>query len=336
MYEDFCTQQRKRADEHLAEFLKANSHCSLDHERPGWLKGTHLVTFGSCDGNPAVYKFYDGDPRKEHEKRALMLFEPTGLVPRIFCETDLMLVMERLSGSPMNETEKNLSEAERDELYSRLGRAVAKVVQVAPGSDAIPRSATSFRAADPSDFYNTPFKELHVLYRQADAATFFDTTLMRAARVLRDRDVPQKGILTKSLTALESSRDAILAHPSFVHMDDFHTNNIMADGVSITGFIDLEMTRWGNEVLLLGAALFSMARQPDRWPAFRRGYEEARGKPIDDRLLSIVRTAALFSTWIRFTWYWSTDDQPWWAKEGNLAASTVRQMAECVEAIEGR
>ena len=49
---------------------------------------------------------------------------------------------------------------------------------------------------------------------------------------------------------------------SFVHMDDFNTNNIMAEGTRITEFIDLEMTRPGNEILLLGAALCSMCFRP--------------------------------------------------------------------------
>lgn len=334
MYDEFCIQQQTRADEHLARFLQANPGCSLDHGRPRWLKGTHLVTFGAWGGKPAVYKYYDGDPRKEHERHALTLLEPTGLVPRIFGQTDRMLVMERLPGSTMEEAEKSLNEAERETLYVRLGEAVAKVVKAAPGRDAAPRPGTPFRAADPRDFYDTPFDALIALYRQADTATFFDVTVTRAARAMRDRDVPRKDTLRRSLNALQENRDAILGYPSFVHMDDFHTNNVMADGPRITGFIDLEMTRYGNEVLLLGAALSAMSRRPGRWPPLRRGYEHARGVPMDDGLLSLLPAAAPFSRWIRFTWYWSTDLLPWWAKEGDLRSSAVREIVETVEAVE--
>jgi hypothetical protein len=84
MHEDFCDQQRSRADAHLAEFLAAHPECSVEHPKPQWLKGTHLVTFGTYREAPAVFKFYDGDPRRHHEARALELFEPTGLVPRIW------------------------------------------------------------------------------------------------------------------------------------------------------------------------------------------------------------------------------------------------------------
>jgi Ser/Thr protein kinase RdoA (MazF antagonist) len=117
-------------------------------------------------------------------------------------------------------------------------------------------------------------------------------------------------------------------------MDDFHTNNIMVHGTNIAGFIDLEMTRYGNEVLLLGAALSSMCQQSGRWPSFRRGYETARGVAMDDHMLSLIRRAASFSTWIRFTWFWSTDDQPWWATEADLRSSAVRAITETVETID--
>ena len=334
MYDEFCAEQRKRAEAHLTEFLQANPEYSLGRRPPQWLKGTHQVTFGTYRGEAAVFKYYDGDPRREYEKRALELFEPTGLVPRVFGETDVMLVMQRLPGLTMYEMEKDLSQAEHCELYRHLGEAVAKVVATVPGSDQASRHVASFRASDLHDFYSTPHAELMVLYREADTATFFDTTLARSARALRDRDVPHKETLTEALTALDHDRDAILARPSFVHMDDFHTNNIMADGVKITGFIDLEMTRRGNEVLLLGAALSSMSQRRECWPSFRCGYEDARGAAMDDRLLLLVRAAATFSMWIRFTWYWSIDDLPWWAREADLRSSAVREITQSLEAVE--
>ena len=333
MPEEWRTQQRARADAHLAAFLAANPGYSLDGGRLDWLLGTHYVTFGSGRGGPVVFKYYDGDPRKEHEGRALKLFAPTGLVPEVLSETDVMLVMERLPGLPMNETERRLTQPELDALYLSLGEAVARVVEVAPGGGVTAGPAARFRAADEGDFYNTPYDALHVLYRQADAATFFDTTLARAARVLRDRHVAHQDVLARSLAALQQNRDAILSHREFVHMDDFHTNNIMADGTRVTGFIDLEMTRCGNEVLLLGAVLCSMCGRPELWGPFRQGYEHARGKRLDDATLALVQSAAPFSQWIRFTWYCSTDDTPHWAVGMNLGQGTVESIAETVEGV---
>jgi hypothetical protein len=326
---------QERGEAALAAFVDAHPDYSIDDHQPECRGGTHFITFGSCRDEPVVFKYYDGDPRKQHEKRALELFAPTGLVPELYPDdTDTLVVMERLPGVTMDEADKRLTPAERDELYCRLGAAVARVVDTRPGGDVAARSGTAFRAADMRDFCNTPFHALTVLYREADTTTFFDVTLARAARVLRDRDVPHAETLAPSLAALTQHRDAILAYPSFVHMDDFHTNNIMTDGPRLTGFIDLEMTRPGNEVLLLGAALAGMRRRPAAWRSFRRGYESARGAAMDDVMLSLVRSAAPFSTWIRFTWYWSTDDLPWWATDMDLRTSAVRDIKEIVEAIE--
>ena len=326
---------QKRAEAHLAAFLEANPEHSVDREQPECRGGTHFITFGSYRGQPVVFKYYDGDPRKDFEKKALELFRPTGLVPKLYPgETDLMLVMERLPGTTMEEAEKRFHPSEQDDLYFHLGEAVAKVAEMKPGRALAYRWGTTFRAADENDFYNTPYSALHELYRQADTATFFDVTLARAARVLRDRDVAHKEVLSRSIAGLRQNRDAILSYTDFVMMDDFHTNNIMAEGTRITGFIDLEMTRPGNEILLLGAALCSMCDRPERWESFRRGYEHARGTPTDDTVLALVRTAAPFTRWIRFTWYCSTDDIPAWAVGMNLRDGAVEDVAETIETVE--
>jgi hypothetical protein len=333
-YEDFCTKQRERADAHLAEFLRGNLDCSVDQGHPQWQKGTHLVTFGSYRGRPAVFKYYDGDPRKEHEKRALKLYAPIGLAPEVFAETDVMLVMQRLPGATMDEVLKDLAPPARDELFFSLGEVVAKVAQAMPGREEASRTDASFRACDFTDFYKTSHDDLLALYRQASTATFFDTTLARAERVVSERQVPLRATLKDSLGLLRLAQDAILAYPSFVHMDDFHANNIMAEGPRVTGFIDLEMTRSGNEPLLLGIALASLCPRPEAWPAFRRGYEHGRGTPLSDSLLLLARIAAPFSAWTRFTWYWSIDDQPWWAREMHLHKSAVIEVLEALEVVE--
>jgi hypothetical protein len=293
-----------------------------------------LVTFGSYRGQPAVFKYYDGDPRKEHEKRALTLFQPTGLVAQIFGESDVMLVMERLPGSTIHEIEKGLEACERDELYFSLGKATATMVETAPGSTEATRQKKTFRASDHSDFYNTPFDAIVELYRQADTATLFDTTVARAEKVLSDRPVLHKEALTESLIRLQQNRDAILAHPSFVQTDDFHMNNIMAQDLRVTGFIDLEMSCSGNEPLLIGIALTSLCQRQGAWLAFRRGYEERRGASLDGLLLLLARIAAPFSSWMRFTEYWSTDDQPFWTKFMDFRSSSVRGIMEAVAAAE--
>lgn len=334
-YDEFCAKQRQRATSHLAAFLAANPNYALGQDEPQWLKGTHLVAFGSHCGQPAVFKYYDGDPRKEHERRTLALYQPTGLVPRILGETDVMLAMERLPGSTILELEEDLDAGRRDELHSDLGRATAKIVELRPGSEEATNGRASSRAWDGPDFYNTPFGALSAdLYRQADTAMLFDTTLARGAKVLSDGMVPHKEALAESLRRLQQHRDAILSFPSFVQTDDFHMNNIMAEGSRVTGFIDLENSCSGNEPLLLGVALTSLCQRTGRWSAFRRGYEKARGSSQDGQLFHLARIAAPFSAWIRFMFYWSTDDQPGWTKFGDFRSWAVRDIMAAVASAE--
>ena len=135
---------------------------------------------------------------------------------------------------------------------------------------------------------------------------------------------------------LQKNRDAILAHPTFIQMDDFHTGNIIVDGDKLMGFIDLEMTRYGNEVFLLAAALAMTADEEQRgqWNWIRQGYEYRRGKPIDSDLLYLAGISASFCQWTRFMWYWSTDDLPQWAIEANMRKSVTTDIKIITETIQ--
>ena len=301
-----------------------------------WQKGTQFVAFGACRSRSRRRLLaYDGDPRKGHEERALRLYQPTGMVARILASTDLMLVMERLPGLTLLECEQGLSARERDELYASLGEATAAVTEAAPGGDQTPTMTSGSQAARGEDFYKTPFNALFAeLYRNGDTETLFDTTLARTARVLEDREVPQKRELSEALVRLQDNRDAILAYPAFLKMDDFHANNIMAQNTRVTGFIDLEMTSFGNEPLLLAGALTSLWEKPAAWLAFKKGYEDARGRGKAGPAFGLARVAAPFSAFVEFTWYWSTDDQPWWTTVEDFRSMAVRGVTTAVEAAE--
>jgi len=55
---------------------------------------------------------------------------------------------------------------------------------------------------------------------------------------------------------------------------------------------------------------------------------------LDGNLLPLARTAAPFSSWMQFTWYWSTDNQPFWTKFMDFRSSAVRGIMEAVAAAE--
>ena len=131
-------------------------------------------------------------------------------------------------------------------------------------------------------------------------------------------------------------RDELLSFPSFVCMDDFHYANMIVEGSKFQGFIDLEISRYANEVLALAAAMNSITHcyQPERWNLIRQGYEEGIGRKLDDETLRLAAEVASFTHWIRFSWYWGTDELPDWAVKRNTRVKVVSDIKKSVEGIE--
>jgi hypothetical protein len=293
------TEQEYRATVSIRQLIAKNPGCSIDGEYPQWLFGTNHVTFGKVHGQPAVFKHFDWLPRKKQEEWALNLFAPTRLVPRLYpTQSESIIVMERLRGSTLYIAEPNLQKDQLEAVYRQLGGAIANMVSMAPG--ATPGGNCGMLSGPGFDYE---------FFCQASTDTLFDTVIERSARILTDHEVPEKVILKASLERLQQYRDAILAFPSFVQIDDIHKNNIMVCGSEVTGFIDLEMTRYGNEVLVLAAALAAFDGLTDRWHWFLLGYEEKHGSGMGRDLFNLVCVAAPFTQWLRFMWYWTTEAQ---------------------------
>jgi hypothetical protein len=310
--------------------IEANDGLSLDSDylppHPG---ATNEVVFGHQDSQAIVYKRF-GDPnRKHHEKKSLLLFAETGLVPRLLpIETDTILVMERLQGKPFYTCEQELEPAQWADLFRQLGAAMAQIVEFAPGAkDA---SVGHQNISPQEEFFDYRF------YSEANLPTYFDTVCDRSLRAFDERHVPHGAALKESICAIRDRREEILSFASFVCMDDFHYNNMIVDGIELQGFIDLEMTRYGNEVLALAAFLSSVPqRQMDRWTWFREGYEAGRRRPLEPRLVHLAATAAPFTNWIRFSWYWSTDNLPQWAIDRKQRPKTIEAIEGTIETMRG-
>ncbi len=244
-----------------------------------------------------VFKYFDWNPRKKQEERVLNVFAPTRLVPKLYpIQSESIIVMERLRGSTLYEAEPNLQKDQLKAVYRQLGGAIANIVSMAPG--ATPGGYSGMLSGPGFDYE---------FFCQASTGMLFDTVIESCAMILTDHEVPDEVILKASLERLPQYRDAILVFPSFIQMDDFHKNNIMVCGSEVTGFIDLEMTRSGNEVLVLAAALAAFGGITDQWCWFRQGYEEKRGSGMGKDLFSLVCVAAPFTQWLRFMWYWTTE-----------------------------
>jgi hypothetical protein len=329
MPEEWQIQQQKRAETALSRLIEANPGLSVNKDQPDWLFGTNFVTFGMFHNQPVVFKYFDWLPRKKQEEKALRLFSTTGLVPKLYpIESDSILVWELLQGTTLDNIEKQRRQEQLERLYYQLGMAMAKIVEAAPVDSASGRSDLIAKAGSDYEFYC-----------QSNVETLFDLVTEQSAKVFAEKDVPYKTVLKKSLSTLQKNRDAILAYPTFIQMDDFHTGNIIVDGDRLMGFIDLEMTRYGNEVLLLAAALAMTADEEQlegmkRWNWIRRGYEDRRGKTIDNNLLYLACISASFCQWTRFMWYWSTDDLPQWAIEANMRKSVTNDIKIIIETMQ--
>ncbi len=288
---------QKRAEAVLAAFVEANPEYTVDAEQPECRGGTNFITFGACRGRPVVYKRFDWLPRKLQEEKALRLFAPTGLVPRLYpVESDSMLVMERLMGSTLTEAHEDLPPEVIEGTYYQLGGAIGRIVEFAPGGK-----------SDESEESLPPPEKGYEYYCRTGVGNLFDTVTKSATKILAEQDVPKADVLKESLALLQQNRDGILSYPNFIQMDDFHSHNIIVDGSELRGFIDLEMTRYGNEVLLLAAAVGMTLEKPLLWAALRRGYEDYRGKPIDSQTMFLAKVVVPYGQWIRFMWYWTAD-----------------------------
>ena len=296
-------QQLRRAKAHISALARDYPQLQLNPDgqnEPHFQGGTHRILLGTYKDAPAVFKCFSAGKycaeRKAHEKSALVQYAPTRLVPQLYpVESETVFVLERLPGLPMFMAEERLSRAEAETLYRQVGSALARFVRTAPGGN-VPRQTQKISTDDGFDYH---------FYCNANLPTLFATVITKSTRVLADEDIPEKATLRESLAALEKNQDAILAYPQFLQMDDFHTSNIIVDGAELQGFIDLEMTRSGNEALLLAAALVMCGERRDQWSWLRAGYEESLGRPLDDTTLALARIAAPFSQWIRIMWYWT-------------------------------
>ena len=204
---------------------------------------------------------------------------------------------------------------------------LAEIVKIAPGAD-LAISGRQDLPREPGFDYK--------FYRTANLETFFDTVIEISAGVLLETsDLPHQALLEDSLNDLRTNRDAILAYRNFIFLDDFHYSNIIAEGPTLQGFIDLEMSRYSNEVLVLGSVMASVIpSQLERWSWIKTGYETVRGNRLDPEIIYLSEIVAPFNRWIRFMWYWGCDEVPVWAKEKNLRKSVIQDIRDVVNIIE--
>lgn len=305
------------ARQQMQAFVSNYDELQLWDEMP-FQSATNRVLYGERAGEPVVFKFFFRKTRKWQEERALQALAASGVVPKLYAyPSEEILVMERLRGEMLWQTQANLSAAALGEVYRQVGAGLARLVTYAdrPAADTDWRNPYA-----PTDlFWSTSFEH------------YFDETLATCQNALVRHGIDRPA-LHESVRNLQAIRSEALARPVFMHVDDIHGANMMVDGETFQGFIDFEMSRLGNELYLLGATLqWACLDDPAQWPPMRAGYEQEQGSPLSPDTLKLVEIFAPFQTWCRFAWYWGSDDQPDWVWQGNVRETTLRKLVQIVE-----
>ena len=287
---------------------------------------TNRVLYGARDGAPVVFKYFVRKVRKWQEERALHSLAASGVVPVLYAyPSEDILVMQRLPGEMLGYAQERLSTAARIDLYHQVGAGLARLVKYAARPQTRAEWHNPYASADwLFRYWSTSFEE------------YFAETLAISQSALVRHQITLPA-LHQSLYALEAARDAVLAYPIFMHADDIHSANMMAAGDKFHGFVDFEMSRLGNELYLLGAALqWACLDDAVEWPALRAGYEAEQGAPLSAEKFALVKLFAPFKSWIRFAWYWGSDDQPDWVWQGNVRQATVETLVKTLECVESK
>lgn len=284
---------------------------------------TNRALYGTCNGEPVVFKYFVRKVRKWQEERALRALAASGVVPRLYAyPSEEILVMQRLSGQMLGYAQESLSPARQADLYGQVGAGLARLVKYA----ARPQPGEDWQNPYASDdwlirYWNTTFE------------AYFTEILTTCQSALARHQLTLPA-LHESVRALQAAREEVLAYPVFMHADDIHGANMMADGDQFQGFIDFEMSRLGNELYLLGATLqWACLDESVHWPALRAGYEQEQGAPLAADTVALVKLFAPFKSWIRFAWYWGSDDQPDWVWQGNVRQVTVDMLVKTVARV---
>ena len=241
---------------------------------------------------------------------------------------DDVIVMECYPGEMLWQAQQRGQSEGLTDLHRQVGSGLAKMVRHAyrPSSDDAewlnPHSTDPFWNTSYEQFFNTTY------------AQFFNDVITTAGEALTRHEITHLK-LRQSLADIKAAESEILNQPTFMHFDDVHGANIMVHEGNLQGFIDFEMSRLGNEFYLLGSAL-QWACLNDRtwWAPILAGYEQEQGAPLSAEKLRLLKVMMPFQNWIRFAWYWGSDDQPDWVWERNVRKKIAEQLSKALGIIE--
>jgi hypothetical protein len=307
------------AREKIAEFVASHPGLSLDKRLPKVQGVTNRVLFGKASGIPVVYKYFCETARKVQEEKAIAALSRSLFIPRLLLfNSDRIMVMTRFPGRTLWESRNDLDRNVLAGLFGQIGSALAEFEDLAR-----PIETYSARKDSPGMRFDVPY------FWNSSLPDFFDG-LIDACLSEMTRFGVDDPVLLKSIRAMAERRSEFLGLKAYVHPDDIHENNMVVEDEFLRGIIDLEMSRTGNDIYLLCAALNSKSlRDPFFRDAFRQGWESKRGSAIDARTMALVKVFLPFQIWIRFGWYFNSDDPAEWVVQDRKV--TLTQLKETIQ-----
>jgi len=312
----------KEAKEKIGEFVASHPGLTIDEDPPTVQGVTNRVLFGKASGIPVVYKYFCETPRKVQEEKAINSLSRSIFIPRLLLfRSDRIMVMTRFPGRTLWETHKELDQKVLSGLFSQIGSALSELEDIA-------RPVDQFSLKK-----DTPGVKFDVTYFWNSSLPDFFDSLVDACMSEMTRFGINDPVLVKSIRAMAERRSEFLDRKSYFHPDDIHENNVVVEEGNLRGIIDLEMSRTGNDIYLLCAAFNSKSlRDPYFRDAFRDGWEAVRGSKIDEETKNLVKVFLPFQVWIRFGWYFNSDDPEEWAIQERKV--TVKQLKETLQFAE--
>ncbi|NKB72307.1 MAG: hypothetical protein GKR89_34955 [Candidatus Latescibacteria bacterium] len=260
----------------IAELVAAHPEYAVDQDQSGSASVTNYVIFGRCGSQPAVFKYFCEDQRREREVYGLRHWADSGLVPALLGQQGRrLIVVERFPGaflpSPQDQGWEGL---DKETAGSTLGQATAKLCAVPLELEA----AADFEAR---------------FYGGQGLKDYFAGIVEGGRQMQQKADAYADEIFARSLDLLESQLNYILAQPRILYHQD--AANMHFVDSCFRGFFDLEMCRVGTRAMQLGSlwGVLAICRLGSH---FARGMA-AGGAALGARELEAGRAFAHFMVW---------------------------------------
>jgi hypothetical protein len=209
---------------------------------------TNRVFCARLGHEPVIFKVFCEAERKERELFGLRHWRKTGLVPRLICDADaMMIVMSYVPGVYLHQVREADGDTARHRACREAGNASGALTCV-PLSDAD-------RAAFESRFYqDLPTLEAYL------------GRILELGRGVNVRDPDFQGhFWRESLDFIQAELAGILSQPRVLFHQDA-ANLHIADG-RFAGFFDLEMCRVGCAAMQLASSLRILEGDDAGWEA---------------------------------------------------------------------